>query len=109
MNHVSEAEKLLCRPVGRLLGVIEREKGIYEGYVLPSFAGEDRGMVFIKRPTRLDRFLRFFGMTREPRFWPPSEIGQTEAEVHSCKAITSRDSGAKGTVDDSQDGNPFSS
>jgi len=109
MNHVSEAEKLLCRPVGRLLGVIEREEGIYEGYVLPSFAGEDRGMVFIKRPTRLDRFLRFFGITREPRFWPPSEIGQTTSEARSCKAVTSDGSGATATVDNPQDGNPFSS
>ncbi|SEH99272.1 hypothetical protein SAMN05216228_1017122 [Rhizobium tibeticum] len=51
MDYVTEEEKRLGRPIGRRLGTIKRDDGIYEARVVPAYAGEDRTVVFIRRPT----------------------------------------------------------
>ncbi|CDM62234.1 hypothetical protein LPU83_pLPU83d_0864 (plasmid) [Rhizobium favelukesii] len=50
MHYVAEEEKRLGRPIGRRLGTIKRDDGFYEARVVPAYAGEDRTVVFIRRP-----------------------------------------------------------
>ncbi|CAN7649270.1 hypothetical protein [Rhizobium sp. LjRoot258] len=50
MDYLAEEEKRLGRPIGGLLGTIKRDDGIYEARVVPAYAGEDRTVVFIRKP-----------------------------------------------------------
>ncbi len=77
MKHLVEAERRLGRPIGGLVGTFRRNDGIYEARLVPAYAGEDRTVIFVRRPSFKQRLLSLAGFQQQHDgeiIWPTPRV-----------------------------------
>lgn len=64
MDHIAETSTLLNRPIGARLNAapVKKDGERWDMYMLPAHEGRGRDVVFIKRPSFLQKLKNWLGM-----------------------------------------------
>lgn len=65
MNHIAETSALLSRPIGARLNAapVKKDGEKWDMYMLPEHEGRARDVVFIKRPSLLQKLKNWLGIS----------------------------------------------